>query len=1350
MAIRNNLGLDPQSTLDLRDDETVGDAYERILREATSNSEQGRWFEHLFMTCVRELPEFEIEDIWPWRDWPDREAVTGRDGRDYGVDLVAELASGERVAIQCKCYRPGHKVSKDDVNSFIAEARLGWFDLRWIVSTSEWTTAAESAIRGQTPPVRRIDFLKFLDRTIKEFTTPAQREPKPLQEGAIDAVCEGLSNPNVDRGKLIMACGTGKTYVSLRIAERLVPDDGCIVFAAPSISLVSQARREWLTYTNRPMSSLVVCSDRTAGGRGQSYEAGPDELVCPVESDPFRIAEHLRQSDRVKVVFTTYHSLGNVVEAQGLSDVPPFDLAIADEAHRTTGVDSRADGKVNFQLFHDAENLIARKRLYMTATQRIYTPTSKSKLSERGIKVVDMGDVGVFGRPLCHVKFKDAVTEGELSDYRVIVLGIHESNLTPSLRQAAESPDAIKAKIDQSAAARLLGTMLAMNGFVEGNRSETPERLHRTIAYASNVARSKWFAETIRDPYVRRPISAKFGEGQSGLSLESVHLDANSSALTRDQELRRLNDAGKNNEARLISNVRIFTEGVDVPALDAVSFLDPRNSQIDIVQAVGRVMRRAEGKRFGYIIVPICIPEDVDNIADTLAKREDGYRAIGEVLRALQSHDERLADQIADYLIVAETNPDSRLQPPRDDVLREDAEEYGSPTFDLQPVATDDLFTHVVSASGLGKPGQMTAITIEGGVKRAAAYLMQDEEAIELLRDTLELAPDADAREVATVAALLLCNACITHKRLKSDAEGMAMLVGLDKVMRAKDPVEALIAPWDEILERDFEPIFRPALAVLQAVPRSVEAQNAILSIAECANDLADEVGDLGYDHAGPLYHRILGSAESDGAFYTKHISALMLAGLALSPDLIDWSDIDAVKRLRILDPACGTGTLLMAALRVIKDRALEAGAVGDDSLGTIHRELVQDSIRGLDINYQATQLAAANLTLGAPSVDFKAMQIYTMQHGPQPDGNVRLGSLELLVDAIKGEQPDLFANIKNAPLAHDEPGSSKPPPDVQDVDVVLMNPPFTNNEKRGQRYAAATVNRMREREGLIKQRVADLDSGAGSVIDSTSVETFFAPLAESLINDSNGVLGQIMPTTACTGAAAAEKRKFLADRFHIDTVVTTHDPKIINFSENTTIHESLLLCRRPIDGIADAPTRFVSLRKMPETPNEVDEWLSELHSGKLSDWHGTYEWPRDRVAAGDWSPAQYYDGELASIVLRVCDNPRLTPANELARVEPNPPSIRQTLVNPTNNVPPPPRFRRIQSFGLTRQTLAARCSRNQSLRRFRNPASLRLSKTPCGRGLATSSSPRVLTPRMFARPLYSHLSRSWAMRGLR
>ena len=1276
MAHSMNSLLGPQSELDLRPDELVGEAYERILREASSNSEQGRWFEHLFMTCVRDLPEFEITGIWPWRDWPDREAVTGRDGRDYGIDLVAQLASGDLVAIQCKCYRPGHRVAKSDIDSFIAEARPGWFDLRWIVSTSEWTSAAESSIKGQTPPVRRIDFLNFLDREIKEFTTPAKREPKPLQEGAIDSVCDGLSDQGLDRGKLLMACGTGKTYVSLRIAERLVPDDGCIVFAAPSISLVSQARREWLTYTNRPMSSLVVCSDRTAGGRGASYEVGPDDLVCPVVLAPCRIAEHLRSPSGVKVIFTTYHSLGKVVETQRLSGVPIFDLAIADEAHRTTGVDSRSIEKVNFQLFHDAENLIARKRLYMTATERIYTQRSKNTLSERGVDIVDMGDVHIYGPALHHVRFKDAVTEGELSDYRVIVLGVHESSLTPSLREAAETDEAVKAKIDQSAAARVQGTIMAINGFVEGNQSETPYALHRTIAYASNVARSRWFASSVSDPFIRGAISRKFAYGQGGLSLTAVHLDAKSSALTRDQELRRLNDAGKRNEARLISNVRIFTEGVDVPALDAVSFLDPRNSQIDIVQAVGRVMRRAEGKKFGYVIVPICIPEGVDNVADTLADREDGYRAIGDVLRALQSHDERLADQVADFLIVAETNPNSPplAEETEDTVLRDNTLDPQA-EFELRGVDPNDLFTHVVSASGLGKPGQMTAMTIEGGVKRAAGYLEQDEEAIEFLRSTLELAPDADSREVATVASLLLCNACLMHKRLKSDADGMAMLVGLDSVMRANDPIESLIGPWETILKLDFEPIFRAALAVLQTVPRSIHTMHAVRAITECADNLADEVGDLGYDHAGPLYHRILGSAESDGAFYTKHISALMLAGLALSPDLIDWSDIEAVKRLRVLDPACGTGTLLMAALKVIKDRALAAGAIDQSEVNDLHRHLVQHGIHGLDINYQATQLAASSLTLGAPSVDYESMHIHTMQHGPQADGSVKLGSLELLVDAVRGDQPDLLSHAKHAPLTHNVGGRDGEEPVIRDVDLVLMNPPFTNNKKRSKRYGEANAKLMQQREGRIKGRVSEMDGMAGAAIDSNSAESFFAPLAESLTRDNGGVMAQVSPTAACIGAAARSKRITLADRFHIDVVVTSHDPKSINFSENTDIHESLLVLRRRDEGNFSAPTKFVSLKRMPTSIDEVSDFIDRFNSGSNSIWSSVYEWPRDRVAQGDWAPAQYFDGTLTLIVERLAENPRLNRAGNIAKIEPASQRTTEAFVNPTNNVAPPPIF---------------------------------------------------------------------------
>lgn len=303
--------------MDVRRDQRIGDVYARIIAEAQNQAEKGYWFEHLFMEVARTIPDFQVEEIWRWRDWPQRVERTGLDGRDMGIDLVARLSDKSVVAIQCKCFSDNHKVAKRDIDSFINESSRDAFGLRWIVATSEWNEAAETTILDRNPPIFRIDFLKFLDFSILEVSKPVTpRMPKPLQERAIDGVVDGLNVQGLDRGKLLMACGTGKTFTALRASERLVPDNGSILFAAPTISLVSQARREWLTHSIRPMSALVVCSDATAGGKGEQREFGPDDLVCPVISDPDEIGRHLSNPPGVKAVFCTYHSLHRVIDAQ--------------------------------------------------------------------------------------------------------------------------------------------------------------------------------------------------------------------------------------------------------------------------------------------------------------------------------------------------------------------------------------------------------------------------------------------------------------------------------------------------------------------------------------------------------------------------------------------------------------------------------------------------------------------------------------------------------------------------------------------------------------------------------------------------------------------------------------------------------------------------------------------------------------------------------------------------------------------------------------------------------------------------------------------------------------------------
>ena len=527
-------------------------------------------------------------------------------------------------------------------------------------------------------------------------------------------------------------------------------------------------------------------------------------------------------------------------------------------------------------------------------------------------------------------------------------------------------------------------------------------------------------------------------------------------------------------------------------------------------------------------------------------------------------------------------------------------------------------------------------------------------------------------REVSTTAALLLCNACLLHRRLQRESSALESLPDLTTIGRSHTPAEALAEAWDEILGKDYAPVFRPALSIIEHAPSFDSLKAPARILAECAVNVSDTVADLGYDHAGPLYHKILGSAESDGAFYTNNISALMLAGLALGPDLIDWSDWKQATGLRILDPACGTGTLLMAALKTIKERMAAATPMAPEQTREAHKALVENSIRGLDINYQATQLAASNLTLGAPTVDYAAMHIHTMRHGPQPDGGVALGSLELLPEAVGGgRQLDLLGHVKQAAVSTRESAVAKVP-DIRGVDVVLMNPPFTNNEKHGGKFTAEVKKRIQGRKLDIRSQLNAADPAVSALIDSNSVRTFFTPLAEALLRKDRGVLGTILPTTACTSTSGIAERKFLAERFHIDFIVTSHDPKCPNFSVNTAIHESLLVCRRREAHEPRRPTTFISLTHMPQTDADVADWLSMAQASWRHPLHRLCEWPAAKVVEGDWTPCQYLDGTLADLAQSVDENDATTPLGELALVEPGGQRLRDAFVNPLDQQPKP------------------------------------------------------------------------------
>ena len=472
----------------------------------------------------------------------------------------------------------------------------------------------------------------------------------------------------------------------------------------------------------------------------------------------------------------------------------------------------------------------------------------------------------------------------------------------------------------------------------------------------------------------------------------------------------------------------------------------------------------------------------------------------------------------------------------------------------------------------------------------------------------------------------------------------MGGLASLNNVGGSLDPRGMLKGAWNSILKKDYAPVFEPALTVLEVL-QSGTADAAIKRMADCANRVADSLSELGYDHSGPLYHRILGTAKSDGAFYTHNVSALMLARLALTEDYLNWKDPGAVGNLRIMDPACGTGTLLMAVLHTIKARTGYDGMDGA-ARSDLHRMLVEDVLCGLDINRYGVQLAACNLTLGAPTVDYKRMNLLTMQHGPQPGGAVKAGSVEMLRATSGGTTMQEYVrplrsmgDLKAARVDDTKTGSFQ----LEDIGLVIMNPPFTDNAKRGRKFDDATVKKMQDNEKSIAAELKHRNPEAAGVVNFNSISTFFTPLADRLLHAEYGTLARVLPTTACTNASGVAERKFLAKMFHVERIVANHDPKKFNFSHGTSIHECLMVCRRH-NGGERPPTEFVSLRKRPRTPGEAIRVADAIARGDGASGSMCI-WPAERVMRGDWTPVQWYDNRLAELVHDIESSRLLEPA---------------------------------------------------------------------------------------------------------
>lgn len=926
---------------------------------------RGGKFERLMLEFFRIRGDF--EEVWLWKDWPDRDA-TG----DIGIDLVGKNREDEGyTAIQCKFYRPTTRVTKPDVDSFLAASGRAPFTRRvWVSTTEKWNRNAEATIDNQSIPVTRLSLTDLQESPVEwelawggeDFTVnlePATpKTPFPYQQEAIDDVFAGWENH--DRGKLIMACGTGKTFTSLKIAERVAagnrpeyaapshPGSARVLFCVPSISLLAQSLREWTAQVDPKMGirTFAVCSDSKVAK--QTEDISTVDVPTPVTTDPALLVERMAHGKRaagLTVVFTTYQSIEviHAAQEQGLGE---FDLIICDEAHRTTGVTLAGEDSSHFVKVHDNDFIHAAKRLYMTATPRIFDEKAKDKAADHSAELTSMDDEEKFGPEFHNLGFGAAVEMGRLTDYKVLVLTVDENEVAGSL-QARFAADAGELALDD--ASKIVGCWngLAKRGGADpaGHGFANREPMRRAVAFAENIAASNQIAEQF--PRVvenfNKMLDRREDEGyvvdptNRGLKVEARHVDGTMNALQRAEQLSWLKAPMKEDECRILTNARCLSEGVDVPALDAVIFLQPRNSVVDVVQSVGRVMRKSPGKEYGYIILPVAVPAGMS--PDQALGDNKRFKVIWQVLNALRSHDERFDAMVN---TIALTSAEQRK-------ATEDARETGQgsmlmaahvgPTADDGQVRADEADRGAVAAAQMAlfslsewSNAIFTRIVDKVGDRKYWGEWASDVADIATaLVSRIEATLDGASRQVRREFRRF-------HKGLQdnlneglTEADAVSMLA---QHMLTKPVFDALFAGHEFAAHNPVSQVMDQMVRVLEEAPRADvgaetrKLENFYASVRRRAEQVTTAEGKQ--EVIAELYEKFFKVA------FAKQAEAL---GIVYTPvEIVDFilRAADHVSRehfgkgltdegVHVLDPFTGTGTFLV--------RLLESGLIRPEDL---------------------------------------------------------------------------------------------------------------------------------------------------------------------------------------------------------------------------------------------------------------------------------------------------------------------------------------------------------------------------------------------------------------------------------
>ena len=581
------------------------------------------------------------------------------------------------------------------------------------------------------------------------------------------------------------------------------------------------------------------------------------------------------------------------------------------------------------------------------------------------------------------------------------------------------------------------------------------------------------------------------------------------------------------------------------------------------------------------------------------------------------------------------------------------------------------ITVNLLAKSGLAGNRVIRDLNIlEVGINEAAHQLRSDE-LLSLLNRHFgldNLTPESRSKQAdgCTIAALLMMNAAMLHQRI-ANGQWLSRVNSLSYLKNDVDVAKNIRQQWELIMRRDFHPVLEPAVDAIDAIENTGKLaglNRCLRHIAAEAERIAETYADLGADHAGPLFNRVMGNQASDGAFFTRPPAAALAARLTLDclPPNADWTDETVWRDCKAVDLACGSGTLLAALLTAMKNRAATAGAT-PDQIAARQKLAVEDTLKGLDINPVSLQLAAAQLTAGNRDIRYRQMGLHKMPYGPQADnpGRVAAGTLELLGqqaivprpgamnlgdDQIQSRavwQPTDDADLEDAVAA------------VQNARIVIMNPPFTNRASMGEKFPKPIQQALRQRTDDMEQILVRSDRDLENFVDKNSIAPLFAALADKCVRPADGVLTLINPTIALSSPAAFETRRILAQRYHIHTILSCHQPGQVNLSQNTGINESIIVMRRHNDG-PKPPTRFINLDRMPIDDAEVDELhqcLAQCQQGSIPEgWGEVSDWPAERMDAGDWTPALWRSPELAAAAARFAEDPAL-PTLEAAGLSP-------------------------------------------------------------------------------------------------